>query len=582
MSTRRSEALAFSLVTGINMAMARLVDIWDSIGIMEDKRVQRMETVKKHIEDLLKNMIAEEESMKNHLRNNIVHFQEDLETLCLELALEPNKPPEGMTVLQMEKHLRVEVDALRREKAERLLEKQQLEKQDKDLCVELCATPYYIPTGSIPSTTQLKELQQHIATLTEEKTKRVAVFSGLRDDIRRLMEEMGHEPETSLERESVCSDQDIFLLTLDNINALKLLLAKIQAKRDSLVESVEQLKERTACLWSRLDCSEEDRQNFLDNVHGTLSDQMKQWRSEEERLSEQQKSRLEEVVRKVREQLLSLWELCTFSPQQREAFNTHFCCTVFTEELLAVHDAELLKVKSHHQQARPLLDTLHKWENTWALYQEFEKKANDPSRFSNRGGALLKEAKERVKVQKMLPKLEEELRSGVKLWEQSHGTDFLVWGQKVMTHISNQWEEHKQQREREKSERLQSAKKGDTTQFKTPTKRPHGGMSGPTPTKIRKTPSQSRGSVQIPNQSSVQRTSGSSATFISVSSSKPPPSSTKLKARPVDGIIHRPPLLECNSSQNPAVDTSYSDFSYDLSKKSHSDHIFNSTTKDLF
>ena len=78
-------------------------------------------------------------------------------------------------MLQMEKHLRVEVDALRREKAERLLEKQQLEKQDKDLCVELCATPYYIPTGSIPSTTQLKELQQHIATLTEEKVGGVCV-----------------------------------------------------------------------------------------------------------------------------------------------------------------------------------------------------------------------------------------------------------------------------------------------------------------------------------------------------------------------------------------------------------------------
>ncbi|XP_067106917.1 protein regulator of cytokinesis 1 isoform X3 [Osmerus mordax] len=581
MSTRRSKVLAFSLVTGINMAMARLVDIWDSIGIMEDKRVQRMETVKKHIENLLKKMIAEEESMEDNLRKNIINFKKDLETLCLELALEPNKPPEGLTVLQMEKHLRDEVDALGREKAERLLEKQQLEKQDKDLCVELCATPYYIPTGSIPSTTQLKELRQHIATLTEEKTKRVAVFSGLRDDIRRLMEEMGHEPETSLERESVCSDQDIFLLTHDNINALKLLLAKIQAKRDSLVECVEQLKEKTACLWNRLDCLEEDRQNFLENVRGTLSDQMKQWRSEEERLSEQQKSRLEEVVRKVREELLSLWELCTFSPQQREAFNTHFCNTVFTEELLAVHDAELLNMKSHHQQARPLLDTLHKWENTWALFQEFEK-ANDPSRFSNRGGALLKEAKERVKVQKMLPKLEEELRSGVKLWEQSHGTDFLVWGQKVMTLISSQWEEHKQQREREKSERQQqSGKKGDTTQFKTPTKRPHSGMSGPTPTKIRKTPSQSRGPVQIPNQSSIQRTSVSSATFISVSNSKPPPSN-KMKARPVDGTIHRPPLLECNSSQNPAVDTSYSDFSYDLSKKSHSDAIFNSTTKDLF
>lgn len=45
-----SEALAFSLVTEINHAMARLVDIWDSIGIMEDQRVERMQTVKKHID----------------------------------------------------------------------------------------------------------------------------------------------------------------------------------------------------------------------------------------------------------------------------------------------------------------------------------------------------------------------------------------------------------------------------------------------------------------------------------------------------------------------------------------------------
>lgn len=45
-----SEALAFSLVTEINHAMARLVDIWDSIGIMEEQRVERMQTVKKHID----------------------------------------------------------------------------------------------------------------------------------------------------------------------------------------------------------------------------------------------------------------------------------------------------------------------------------------------------------------------------------------------------------------------------------------------------------------------------------------------------------------------------------------------------
>lgn len=53
------------------------------------------------------------------------------------------------------------------------------------------------------------------------------VFSGLREDIRTLMDEMGHEPESSLERESICPDTDIFLLTHDNIKALKLLLSQV-------------------------------------------------------------------------------------------------------------------------------------------------------------------------------------------------------------------------------------------------------------------------------------------------------------------------------------------------------------------
>lgn len=41
------------------------------------------------------------------------------------------------------------------------------------------------------------------------------------------MDEMGHEPESSLERESICPDTDIFLLTHDNIKALKLLLSQV-------------------------------------------------------------------------------------------------------------------------------------------------------------------------------------------------------------------------------------------------------------------------------------------------------------------------------------------------------------------
>lgn len=44
----------------------------------------------------------------------------------------------------------------------------------------------------------------------------------------------------------------------------------------------------------------------------------------------------------------------------------------FTEELLALHDAELLKVKNYYDLAKPLLEVLQKWEKYWALFQDFE------------------------------------------------------------------------------------------------------------------------------------------------------------------------------------------------------------------
>uniref|UniRef100_A0AAY5KUP0 Protein regulator of cytokinesis 1b n=1 Tax=Esox lucius TaxID=8010 RepID=A0AAY5KUP0_ESOLU len=536
------ESLASSLVTGVNHAMARLVDIWDGIGIMEAQRVERMETVKKHIEGLLNDMITEEEALKQRIRTNIITFEKQLDTLCQELSLDPYKVlGDGLTVLQIEKSLRLRVEVLTKEKGERLKELHGLQQQEKELCVELCVTPYYIPTGSMPSSTQLQELREHIQTLSEEKKSRAMVFSGLREDIRKLMNEMGHEPETSLEKESVCHDEEIFLLTHENIKALMQLLSQMKVKKESLMDTAAKLKERAMCLWNRLDILEQNRDAFQESVQGTLSDQITQWKREVERLTELQKAKLKDVIEKVRQELVAVWDECNLAPEQRERFSAHFCDDNFTEELLALHDAELLKVKDYYAQVKPLLEVLQKWEKYWALFQEFEKKANDPNRFSNRGGALLKEAKEKVKVQKMLPKLEEELRMGVEAWETEHRSAFLVQGQRVMTYISSQWEDHKQQRGKEKSERaavspsslslikpaqnvsffphvlvlcvvvgmgdwttpvtgnwlllrlcssllkLQTTKKGDTTTpFKTPTKRPHGGTSGPTPNKIKK------------------------------------------------------------------------------------------------
>ncbi|XP_076836411.1 protein regulator of cytokinesis 1 isoform X2 [Brachyhypopomus gauderio] len=571
MGSRRSAVLASSLVTGINHAMARLVDIWDSIGIMEEQRVERMQTVKKYIEDLLRDMITEEESLRHRIKTSIITTRKQLETLCLELSVEPYNVEDDMTVLQLEKNLRCHLETLLKEKAERMQELSDLRQEDEELCVTLCATPYYIPSGSVPTRTQLQELHQHINKLREEKESRVKVFSGLREDIRSLMDQMGHEPETSLERESVCPDTDIFLLTHENIQALKLLLSQLELKKESLVSARDKLKDRAISLWNRLGCPEVEAKEFKQEALSTLSDDISRWRGVVDHLEVLQRAKLEEVIDKVRQELVCLWDKCMFGPEQKEPFNAYFCDDNYTEELLNVHDRELLKVKEFYDVARPLLESIEKWEKNWALFQDFERRAADPGRFSNRGGALLKESKDRAKVQKMLPKLEEELKARVEMWEKEHGSTFLMKGQKVMEFISGQWEEYRFQKDKEKNERM--SKKADGSLFKTPTKRPHGSGSSvvtPTPNKIKKTP----------NQASVRTTamtSSVSTTFLCVPG-KPPLSAKRVKTLETSSVP-RTVLQEFNGDKKPTF--TYSDFTNELSRKTSQDSVLNSTVKDV-
>ena len=79
------------------------------------------------------------------------------------------QPGEGLSILQLEKELRTQVDILAKTKHDRVKQLKKLKETDQHLCDVLCTTPYYVPTGTVPSLDQLKELEQHIKTLSDEK-----------------------------------------------------------------------------------------------------------------------------------------------------------------------------------------------------------------------------------------------------------------------------------------------------------------------------------------------------------------------------------------------------------------------------
>ncbi|XP_041895045.1 protein regulator of cytokinesis 1 isoform X2 [Corvus kubaryi] len=593
---RKSEVLAAEAASCLNRAMAALRDIWEEIGIPEEQRLERTDVVKKHIKSLLDMMVAEEESLKERLLKSIALCRKELDTLCRELQLGPFETEEESTILQMEKNLRTRVEVLQKQKRDRKQELKALQEQDRDLCDILCTTLFSIDTGSVPSLEDLDHYRRHVASLNTLKEQRREEFVSNKRQIILLMEELDHTPDTSFERDVVCEDEEAFCLSKDNIVALQNLLQQLEARR-ALNEAVcTELRARIVALWERLQIPEEERESSAVHLAGSRVKTRRALQLEVDRLEELKLQNMKSVIHAIRAELADYWDKCFYSQEQREGFSP-FYDEDYTETLLELHDAEVGKMKIYYETHKDLFEAVQKWEENWKLFLELESKATDPGRFNNRGGNLLKEEKQRAKLQKTLSRLQEELEKKVQTWEQEFKGAFLVKGQQFMEYVSEQWQLYRLEKEKEKQERhLKKSRQMETEMLygstpRTPIKRRM--LSPHTPAKVSKLHGTSIASA-TPN-STVRSAFG--GTISHSPTSRLPPSGKKFgRARTPSRAAAKPPrprLRERNKENMAQLDgTTLSggctptapaqrNHSRELSKASNFEsttHVLNSTT----
>ncbi|XP_061077742.1 protein regulator of cytokinesis 1-like isoform X2 [Conger conger] len=450
---RRSEVLSAESVACLNTALGCLKNIWEEIGIPEDQRIQRTEAVKNYIKGLLDMMILEEENLRKSLRSSIEKSRKELDTLCRELQLSPFKEDSG-TMLQVDKDLRVRVEALMKQKSQRMQELKDLREQDQDLCDILCTDSFsLIPDAhTVPSLQQLQHFRQHLASLAAEKERRRSVFVGLKKQIILCMEDLEQLPDTSFERDVVHEDEDAFCLSEENIASLRLLLSTLEKRKAETAERCGVCRGRIRELWDRLELCQEERDALHQHMASSKKRNLEALQAELSRLEEMKLGRIRDLIKGIRLEMASYWDLCFLSAEEQQAF-IPYCSDDFTEELLAVHRAELQQLKQRYEAHRELFDSVRGWEDSWKLFLELEKKATDPSRFNNRGGNLLKEEKQRTDLLKSLTKLEKKLKVQMEAWTEQEGQEFLVRGHNFLQFVEAHWERHRTEKEREKLER---------------------------------------------------------------------------------------------------------------------------------
>ncbi|CAG05533.1 unnamed protein product, partial [Tetraodon nigroviridis] len=443
---------------------------------------------------LLDLMIVEEDELKKRLLKSIESCVKELRILYEELQMAPFEEEEGCTVLQMEKNNRTRLEVMKEHKKKRIEELKSLVAKDRELCRIICTSPFSIDQDSVPSLQQLKTYHAYLDDLTKEKERRHQEFVSIKKNIVVCMDDLEQEPETSFEMDVVCEDEEAFCLSDDNIAALKLLLSQLQQRKIENELCCLDLRTKIRALWERLQIPQEEREALSEHMGGTKKRNVEALQTELQRLEVLKMNSIRSFIEAIRAEIAQYWEKCFYSPEQRKAFApyhtgessaTSVCVCVcvcererervalwawtsapvvfltddFTEEVLNLHEAEVKMLEQYYEDHRELFEGVAKWQENWTLYLELDKKNNDPSRFNNRGGNLLKEEKQRTDLQKSLPKLEKCLKAQIDMWEQERGTEFQVNGQPFLEYVQQQWERHHSEKEKEKLERVSGARR---------------------------------------------------------------------------------------------------------------------------
>ncbi|KAM7002093.1 protein regulator of cytokinesis 1-like [Tautogolabrus adspersus] len=588
---RVSEVHAAESVAYLKRSLIRLQDIWEEIGISEEQRLQRTNDFHNYIKSFLDLMIVEEEELKKRLLKSIESCVKELNNLCSELQLPHFEEEDGWTMLQMEKNSRTRLELMREQKRKRMEELKGLISKDRELCDIMCTTPFCIDQDSIPSLKQLESYNAYLDDLTKEKERRHDEFVSVKREISTCMDDLERQPDTSFEMDVMCEDEEAFCLSNDNIAALKLLLSQLQEHKAENELRCSSLRTKIQELWERLQIPQEEREALSEHMVKSKKRNIEALQSEVQRLEVLKMQSMQSVIEAIRAEIALLWERCFYSQEQQQSFFPYHADD-FTEELLELHEAEVRTLKKYYEDHRELFEGVTKRQENWTLYMELDKKANDPARFNNRGGNLLKEEKQRTDLQKSLPKLEKTLKAQVDVWEQETGKEFQVNGQKFLEYVQQQWDHHQAEKEKEKLER--QLKKTKQTQedmlygtTRTPSKRRIAGT--PTPGKVRKLNGTS--TLSTPNSF---LSSGLGGTMCQSSIQKPPLSASKGLGLRTPGQGRTPRALDRNKenlshlnrntpsgtlrSQDTqdhtftfnSVAGSYSEFARDLSKASKS------------
>ncbi|KAG0370829.1 microtubule associated protein-domain-containing protein [Gamsiella multidivaricata] len=317
--------------------------------------------------------------------------------------------------------------------------------------------PTYVQPGPYPEEGAavtfdvIQQFSDNIDACQREQKRRIGVVESAIVTIKHLWNELGLTAQDGFEREIIDSDQGDIPISDDAMRRLEMKQAMLEDERSKRETLVKDHMSTITSLWDKLRIEEDEREEFLTAHVGLTMDVIRGYKAEMSRLEKLKSQKLEDFIMEERDALDELWDKLYYSSDQRQDFSPFFD-EDFTDENLALHEAEVARLKQEVQDNEHILHAIEQYRAMLDDIRNFEISSMDAQRLFHRDpGRLLREEKFRNRIAREFPKVESELENALYEWQQNKGRPFLVYGEEYI----NTMKQHAQEaREGKENERL--------------------------------------------------------------------------------------------------------------------------------
>ncbi|GBM40711.1 Protein regulator of cytokinesis 1 [Araneus ventricosus] len=426
-------------INNVKRCLQKLYYIWDDFGIDKGQKSHRAKSVWVHILNLVKDILEEEASLHKETAERIENYKIKIKELSSILSVIPKEISEA-SLIKKEELLSHEFENLCQLKNKQIETYQDLKNTELEYC-QILNLPGHklIHDSGIPTEKDINEIKHHIEILKEEKHKRLKRLSLMKKELKAIWEATELAPETSLEKE-IFSAVETFSLSNETFQSLEEVIGKVHHKRTELEVQKKNLLRKLTILWERLQIDRNEREEFLSSHSDCRLSALKSIEKELERCEKIKMEKIEMFIDSLQKELNELWDKCHISEAVRQEFK-YSSITALNDKALEAYESEVEKMKKYYEDVEHILKNILKREEFWNLKTVLENKAADPNRFKNRRGNLLQEERERKKLQKDLPILENIIIKDIEEYEALNNCKFLYDGEDYRKLIINKWSE---------------------------------------------------------------------------------------------------------------------------------------------